>query len=1476
LPAYSIIQEVGDEFQKTDKKFCLILGETGSGKTTQVPQFLYQKINLSNDRIICVQPRKIAAKSLAKRVAEELGVELGGKVGYQVGPKKSSKTNSRDIEHDDCLYNYNTKILFVTESILLKKIANECKSKKRSKFFGNVRAILLDEIHERSLFSDLIFGMLKTTFLDLYPDMKIFLASATVDVEKFRRYFDNCRDIKIPGRTFPVQIIYKPMFEENYVEGGIEVLKEIMDKKKKGDPNYHGHMIMFLTGVDEMEEVNDLIKNLTKKFINDFNDNYVVYFLHGRLSNDEQKTIFDTTETRTKIILATKLAESSITIDGVKIVIDSGYDKDSYYDSKKGINILEIDWISKASAQQRAGRAGRTAPGICYRLYSEDTFYRLEASKKPEIAKVNLDIALLRIIDFGFNNPLVFPYFEPPEKQVIKNTLKALSILGALDSNNKITSEGKFMMEMSTEPRKTKAIIQACQRDCFDEVLEILAMEAHERSLFFIPQDKEERKKFRKSRIGDDGPFQSDHLDFLHIYQIWKNQTKNSTSEWAKKNYLKTRTLENVKRMVIDLKKEVSFMRMKNQEIEELLKPNTKMLDPKQLKISILKCLTASFLLGLAKFSGIRNLGFMNILDGFLFQLHISSNQKEYQPQITDISKKFVIYSQMENPKGLNLAKTISFVDSSWLDDETIIPLHFKNEFTSCLKKNYIYEQTHFELPSWAIRKFKTMFRHRIDQWVNIMEQENHIVKVIPSTDTMMTFVHSKNIQGQIIQFYNILKKEFDVEIAKESIVYNLNDTNYIPIIKDGLVISDILLPKEYITVSYNYLPPNLSKEQVMIALKLQEKYVHYVTVNSQGDHTSGNIRFLDKKTAEIFFERNQQNIHRKVLELQPIYPYSGNKMLLESCQIKATFTLSKSKCEARVSFENEYDAEKALHRLSRNSMIDGSKVSVKVDKKNPSSFFIKDLNPLTDEDILKNYVNGDLSLPKIVVFREDSRSFNDEDRFMFNSLFTKYLTPDEIQNMYFTFKQSKNGHRVKGFVSLPSREIAEKVVNENDGKAGVFGTQRLRIKVENSTTLKVKKNIFIIMEWVLHRRAQEIKERNPEVEICIDTSEKVKNPEKSQSFYKIKVRSKNFGLNRNIANQFERLLKGEEFYGNNHEDEMKLFTVEMKEFYQKYQNQTNKNAQVLYIEWDYATKKVVLHSPWTEVVKKAKNAIQEALDSNIKFECIDIRTYNIKKIRSSLATHFLDDEGFSDVKFDYIKKKLFIKGDQKYIGEWKNWLSQFLLSNVTQSPLSCPICFEELKDNFCVLYNCLHKFCKECFTQHVESEAQKPTISCPIPDCKKIIALKDIKEVLSTHAIHKIIDQHILLYMRAKSNIYKNCPTPDCKYIYLAGAETFKCEGCTESYCVKDPNSTHKEHPGETCRQFKNNNDVEKKFQEMIQKGEIKIAKCCKIPVSKVEGCNHITCKQCQKHYCWECLAVFDTADETYRHMGECRGRRF
>ncbi|KAH9385195.1 pre-mRNA-splicing factor ATP-dependent RNA helicase DHX15/PRP43 [Nematocida major] len=434
------IEERKHEIQELIRKnqVLVLSSETGTGKTTQVPKYVYE---MYKEPVICSQPRRIAAISIAKRVSEEMKQPLGKLVGYSV-------------RFEECLSEH-TKIRYVTDGTLLRDFIDDpCVSQ--------YKAVIIDEVHERTINIDLLLGLVKDAIMTR-SDLKVIIMSATLSTEKFLEYFPGASTLHIQSRSYPIDVVYSPAEKDNYVDKCIDVVIKIGETEPEGD------ILVFLTGEDEIEncvkEIHYRNSKLKKKL--------VPLPLYSSLPMSAQNAIFEKTAGR-KVIFATNIAETSITIESVVYVVDSGYSKQKIYDSQMQSEMLLRLLISKSSADQRKGRAGRVRPGICYRLYDIETYNNMELFTIPEILRGELSSLILKMARLEIKNLVTFDFIEPPLPDSVIMALNHLYFLGGIDSNGNITEEGRLMVEFPLEPRDAKTLIESV-RYCVEEEIITLA-----------------------------------------------------------------------------------------------------------------------------------------------------------------------------------------------------------------------------------------------------------------------------------------------------------------------------------------------------------------------------------------------------------------------------------------------------------------------------------------------------------------------------------------------------------------------------------------------------------------------------------------------------------------------------------------------------------------------------------------------------------------------------------------------------------------------------------------------------------------------------------------------------------------------------------------------------------------------------------------------------------------------------------------
>lgn len=514
LPVYSLRDELLAAIE--DNQVLIVVGETGSGKTTQLPQFLHETGYTRDGKMVaCTQPRRVAAMSVAARVAEEMGVRLGRECGYS-------------IRFEDCTSDA-TDVKYMTDGMLLREFLT-------NPDLGNYSAIMIDEAHERTLSTDILFGLVKD-IARFRPDLKLIISSATLDAEKFSEFFDDAPIFYVPGRRFPVDIHYTPQPEANYLHAAITTVFQIHTTQPKGD------ILVFLTGQDEIDAAMENLQS-TARALGGKVAELIVCPIYANLPSDMQARIFEPTpEGARKVVLATNIAETSITIDGIAFVIDPGFVKQNSYNPRTGMAALTVVPCSRASANQRAGRAGRVGPGKCFRLFTKWAFQNeMDENTIPEIQRTNLANVVLLLKSVGIHDLLNFDFLDPPPTDTLIRSLELLYALGALNDRGELTKLGRRMAEFPVDPMMSKAILASEEYRCTEEVLSIVAMLSESSSLFFRPRDKKLHADRARQTFFRPG---GDHFTLLNVWEQWVESEYSQA--FCLENFIQPKTMGRVR-----------------------------------------------------------------------------------------------------------------------------------------------------------------------------------------------------------------------------------------------------------------------------------------------------------------------------------------------------------------------------------------------------------------------------------------------------------------------------------------------------------------------------------------------------------------------------------------------------------------------------------------------------------------------------------------------------------------------------------------------------------------------------------------------------------------------------------------------------------------------------------------------------------------------------------------------------------------
>jgi HrpA-like RNA helicase len=625
LPIYKNKEELINLLKSPELNVIIIMGETGSGKTTQVPKIIYENFPLNNNRMICItQPRRIAAISISERVAEELDSKIGDIVGYSVRFKEKMSKK--------------TKIKFVTDGMLVR----ECILDKNLEKYNY---IILDEIHERSIHTDILMMICKDLLMNKRKhDLKLIIMSATLDPKKYMEYFYTKALIKVQGRKFPIKVynISEEKEENNnlsknnlikdkesdyydliskYIDRCLNCILQIVLSEKEEDKT--GDILVFLPGQEDIEDLQELLKSKKEEINNELPNNNIefkVLPLYGSLPSNQQLKIFRPLKNKKgktirKIILATNIAETSLTIKNIKYIIDSGFFKMRKFYPKLNIDTLKVTQISKNSALQRTGRAGRESAGICYRLYTQAEYKNFNEQTEPEILRINLRNISLQLFSIGYSNFNEINFIDKPPMDNFSNAFDDLISYGALDKENKIiTSLGKKMAILPMDPIYSLILINSLDNkyhDVFDDIVSIISVLQSD-NIYYNPNNL--REKIEKIREKYLDPI-SDHLSLKNIFNEYKKS--NNKEKFCKENFLNDKALAKSMEIYKQIKSYLEKIFMDefnkkeiNNQIQEKIEEIDKYLDKIKNKENnedknelIIDCLLRGYFNNIAKYS---------------------------------------------------------------------------------------------------------------------------------------------------------------------------------------------------------------------------------------------------------------------------------------------------------------------------------------------------------------------------------------------------------------------------------------------------------------------------------------------------------------------------------------------------------------------------------------------------------------------------------------------------------------------------------------------------------------------------------------------------------------------------------------------------------------------------------------------------------------------------------------------------------
>ncbi|KAL7483408.1 hypothetical protein ACHAW6_009063 [Cyclotella cf. meneghiniana] len=647
LPAFSVREDLLRTVRENN--IVIVVGETGSGKTTQLTQYLMEEGYTEYGIVGCTQPRRVAAMSVAKRVSEEVAamVKESGKRELKDEVDGLGGTVGYSIRFED-LTNEHTVIKYMTDGVLLRESLRDPDLNKYS-------AIIMDEAHERSLNTDVLFGVLRKVAARR-SDLKLIVTSATLSADVFSDFFGGVPIFRIPGRTFPVETYFSKSVQEDYVMAAVKQTLQIHFNSPPGD------ILIFMTGQEDIEGTCTVLAEKMTNLGEDLKP-LLVLPMYSQLPADLQAKIFDAApEGVRKCIVSTNVAETSLTVDGIRYVIDSGYCKLKVYNPKIGMDALNVTPVSRANANQRSGRAGRTGPGFCFRLYTERQFREeLMETAVPEIQRTNLSNVVLLLKSLGIKNLLDFDFMDPPPEDNIMTSLYQLWILGAIDNTGDLTALGRRMVEFPLDPPLSKMLLFAHEHgQCSSEVLIVVSMLSVP-SVFFRPKGREEESDAVREKFFVP---ESDHLTLLNVYLRAKQYKFDA--QWCTKHFIHSKGIRKAREVHAQL---VDLMKQQK-------------LDPVSCGGSwdvVRKSICSAYFYNSSKIKGIGE--YINMLSGIPSALHPSSALfgLGYTPD-------YVCYHELISTTKEYMS-CVTAVEGEWLAELGPMFFSIKESYESALKR---------------------------------------------------------------------------------------------------------------------------------------------------------------------------------------------------------------------------------------------------------------------------------------------------------------------------------------------------------------------------------------------------------------------------------------------------------------------------------------------------------------------------------------------------------------------------------------------------------------------------------------------------------------------------------------------------------------------------------------------------------------------------------------------------------------------
>ncbi|XP_033109099.1 ATP-dependent RNA helicase DEAH12, chloroplastic-like [Anneissia japonica] len=1473
LPIYAYRCDIVSAVFSPENSACVILGETGSGKSTQIAQYLANSdILIPTDtkiRIACTQPRKVAAISLAKRVAEEFGCEVGDEVGHIVGSFRKTSLN--------------TVITFLTDRVLLNMLLQDPKLEDFS-------CIIIDEAHERSIDTDILIAQLKQVSIQR-PELKIVITSATIDEQIFCKYFNNCPYMKIPGRVFPVETIFTSdatyEVKTDYVKEAVQMAQLIHETEEPGD------ILVFLTSSNEIERAcGDLAKRLG---IVEDNGDVQILPLHGKLQPQDQMAIFtETPAGKRKVVFATNIAETSVTINGIKYVVDTGMAKERRYDPKRNMSVLEVTMISKASAEQRKGRAGRTSTGKCFRLYSEKDYDEMESNNKPEILRVHLGMAVLQLLQLGIQNVEHFEFVQPPQEGALGEALNMLEFLGAVSKDSHdLTDVGRQMSSLTLEPRLAKLVLSSIENNMAEEGILVAGLLAAGGNVFYRSGSDVQKRKSDESKL-DFSNILGDVFTMLDVYDEWKRQPEKGRTKWCIRRSINGKTMKIVTDYVKDIKSS-----LKSNNI--LVGKSCDIINWKDEKRSqcLRKILLSVYAQNLCIYNGHPKAGYTIVFQLKTGILHPSSSLKSL-----DVFPKWIIYTELSRTTQ-DFLVNLTPVEHDWIFE--VVPCLAECIDFELLSENQVHEEIVHNVGATLMGRIigkRGQGLRKLEEQVSLVKRvDSSIMKTVCVIEcnnqkgTVDVFV-SKNVAAETSTLVKRTVSEERSSLEKQQLEVNIGNSlsGVRQVLGKGAEPKFILMPDDFRTLEVS----NVTDESSI--------YLYFWLEN---EDLKNNIH--DVFTFPTHSKQAKRGVWGKVTFISPLIAQRAQQLFPEDntmkckavCQggqqirgleqeLVATWKTGPSKRFAFITCENVADASLLLPALN-GLIVKNSRILCSFKKNDASSLFLRGLgSDITEEDIERAIQQtSDITCKRVSVPRHAPLKMKTDSQYCedLKNLLVKFTDkarigvhiPQKEMHQRAAKDDTPRSKHMKAFLKLNQvpADIITQMIAEVPSLSNKVGHQLVIKRVVNCSIF-CPEYIFKIIEDELMDMKRKAEKTFRAVRIRFN---------KKASGVFINFQGNNPDDLMNVKAEFVKLINGEELMvAASSRVLRKISGNYWRQFLDAVQQTTATHA---FLDQRDKVIRIYGSDEGIQNMKESINAFISKAESN--FCEIELGEFTkakgralqmLRKVFGPDLNNLKMSSGAESVSYVFKSRIVVVYGESdtqnKIRGLIKDCLQQEGIDLDQEDVIEeddCGVCFSPVENDSHRLEGCGHNYCKECLMnllQHSVESKEFPVI-CPRENCPQLLFMCDINILTrSGQTRERLYAATLDAFIAQKSNgEYKYCITPNCTMVYRVSRDggLFICPQCSQQFCT----SCRLDHPGMTCREYKANKVSSDSVMDWAKKNQKDVKTCkCGALIEKNGGCLKMHCTKCHKSMCWVCSKVFDTERQCYDHLRDAHGGIF